>query len=190
MRILIIPKNKSPQILVGKILCLFSSAFGKTNTEIPNSSLHSDQINALNKTSDNLTKGTQNTVGDITAEAKSLMEDAYATVYEKGPEVLDQAADVTPMSGIAVGGGFLSFGQAEIGLPIIGGSGIVSFTISTASSVLCGIDYFFNGGQDRFDRVSEKIIKLGIGAAFGGAIAKSISTVKSFTIQKFPGVIF
>ena len=94
------------------------------------------------------------------------------------------------MSGIAVGGAVLSFGQAQIGLPIIGGSGTASFILSGTSTSLRLIDYSINGGQDRFNSATESFGKLVTGAVFGRARERAISTVRSFTIQKFPGVIF
>ena len=103
-------------------------------------------------------------LSDLVSKTKtginSFFEDAYTTVYGYGPEYLNTTSDYITYGGLIVSGISLSAGQAEFGLPVIGGSFETSKYLDIASTGLTLIDAIVSGGRDRWNSVGHQVERI------------------------------
>jgi len=126
-------------------------------------------------------KGYEMIADGISTTFSNTMESLYKTIYKDGPTYLNNLSDCVAVIGISVGIGFLSTGQVEIGGPILAGSLTLSTRLDIAALSLTLIDYGFNGGGDRLNKLSNQANRLLLGGAFGKVLGKVASSVKIFT---------
>ncbi len=133
--------------------------------------------------------GLSDLVSKTKTSINSFFEDAYTTVYGFGPEYLNTTSDYITLGGIVVGGISLSTGQAEFGLPIIGGSFQLSTNLDIAATVLTFIDYAVNGGTKLEYRASNQLQRLLMGGGFGETI-KAITNIIPTYYPIYSPIIF
>ena len=156
----------------------------QNNSDNNNNNKHKITTNDIVNREEEYFKSKLAGLNDLISHTKSginsLLKDAYTTVYGYGPEYLNTTSDYITFGGLVVGGISLSAGQAEVGLPIIEGSFVISKYLDYTATGLTALDYIVNKGNDRLNRVLYQAGRTFSGYEFGEVLTHMTSTVNVY----------